>query len=246
MTIESNWMKQDQSSLKKNPLWRLECTGLYKCYRSLASNIGMFKTKQIKQKTKLGKMSFGTNIHSLQSSVFATRKKKGVAEARNWFYCLFSLKLSQKQNEHASRYFFLSKFYISSKTYVLEDQTLYIFFIFFLKMDILMWQKSQRKNNNLYLTNCNGSVTVLLHNARTRALFGFWYLRKKATCLPAEKQMRQLWCVLLYLLKLCFLSTKNSNKFSSIKKPLFSSLCTNGESVSSLDFLFVLKRENYY
>lgn len=80
--------------------------------------------------------------------------------------------------------------------------------------------KSQRKINNLYFTNCNGSVTVLLHNARTRALFGFWYLRKKATCLLAKKQKRQLWCVLLYLLKLCFLSSKNSNKFSSIKKPL--------------------------
>lgn len=61
--------------------------------------------------------------------------------------------------------------------FVLEDQTLYIF----LKNGHLNVTKSQRKNNNLYLTNCNGSVTVLLHNARTRALFGFWYLRKKAT-----------------------------------------------------------------
>lgn len=34
-------------------------------------------------------MSFGTYIHSLQSSVFATRKKKGVAEARNWFIVCF-------------------------------------------------------------------------------------------------------------------------------------------------------------
>lgn len=145
---------------------------------------------------------------------------------------------------HLVLFFFLSKFYISSKTYVLEDQTLYIFLK--KKMDIWVRKKSQTKINNLYLTNCNGSVTVLLHNARTRALFGFWYLRKKATCLLAKKQNRQLWCVLLYLLKLCFLSSKNSNKFSSIKKPLFSYLCTNGESVLSLDFLFVLKRENYY
>lgn len=53
-------------------------------------------------------------------------------------------------------------------------------------------KKSQTKINNLYLTNCNGSVTVLLHNARTRALFGFWYLRKKVTCLLAKKQKRQL------------------------------------------------------
>lgn len=55
--------------LRKNPLWYLECTVLYKRYRSLALNIGLFKKK-------IGKMSFGTNIHSLQSSVFATRKKK--------------------------------------------------------------------------------------------------------------------------------------------------------------------------
>lgn len=85
-------------------------------------------------------------------------------------------------------FFFSSKFYISSKTYVLEDQTLYIF----LKKLTFECDKSQTKINNLYLTNCNGSVTVLLHNARTRALFGFWYLRKKATCLLAKKQNRQL------------------------------------------------------
>lgn len=108
-------------------------------------------------------------------------------------------------------------------------------------MDTWMWQKSKTKINNLYLTNCNGSVTVLLHNARTRALFGFWYLRKKATCLLAKKQKRQLWCVLLCLLKLCFLSSKNSNKFSSIKKPLFSYLCTNGEKCLVFGFSFCLK-----
>lgn len=65
--------------LRKNPLWYLECTVLYKLCRSLALNIGLFKKKI--------KMSFGTYIHSLQSSVFATRKK-GVAEARNWFIVL--------------------------------------------------------------------------------------------------------------------------------------------------------------
>lgn len=194
-------MKQDQSLLKKNPLWYLECTVLYKRYRSLALNIGLFKKK------KIGKMSFGTYIHSLQSSVFATRKKKKVLQ-RQEIGLLFVLKLSQKQNEHASRnsFFFSSKFYISSKTYVLEDQTLYIF----LKKLTFECDKSQTKINNLYLTNCNGSVTVLLHNARTRALFGFWYLRKKATCLLAKKQNRQLWCVLLYLLKLCFFPLKTA------------------------------------
>lgn len=50
-------------------------------------------------------MSFGTYIHSLQSSVFATRKKKKVLQ-RQEIGLLFVLKLSQKQNEHASRYSF--------------------------------------------------------------------------------------------------------------------------------------------
>lgn len=148
------------------------------------------------------------NIYSQSSKFrFCNKKKKKVLQ-RQEIGLLFVLKLSQKQNEHASRYsfFFSSKFYISSKTYVLEDQTLYIF----LKKLTFECDKSQTKINNLYLTNCNGSVTVLLHNARTRALFGFWYLRKKATCLLAKKQNRQLWCVLLYLLKLCFFPLKTA------------------------------------
>lgn len=76
--------------------------------------------------------------------------------------------------------------YISSKTYVLKDQTLYIYFFFFV---VFTKSKQKEKQNgfhvcvcvteklqqNLYLTNCNGSVTVLLHNARTRALFDFWF-----------------------------------------------------------------------
>lgn len=41
-------MKQDQSLLKKNPLWYLECTVLYKLYRSLALNIGLLKKKKSK------------------------------------------------------------------------------------------------------------------------------------------------------------------------------------------------------
>lgn len=151
-------------------MWYLECTVLYKQYRSLAFNIGLFKTKN-KKNIKSAKLSFGTYIHSLQSSVFATRKKKLIAEGgENGLLFLFLLKLSQKQNEHASRYSFF-KNYISSKTYVLKDQTLYIF----LKKDSCVWQKKLNKELfNLYLTDCNGSCMVLLHNARTRALF--WFL----------------------------------------------------------------------
>lgn len=123
-------MKCNQSLLKRNPSCYLECTVLYKRYRSLALNIGLFGgEKKRKKRKKVGKNVLWNKryIHSLQSSVFATRKK-GVAEARNRFIGCFSLKLSQKQNEHASSTFFLSKFYISSKTYVLEDQTLHFFF----------------------------------------------------------------------------------------------------------------------
>lgn len=194
-------MKQDQSLLKKNPLWYLECTVLYKRYRSLALNIGLFKKKRKSAKCPL------EHIFTVFKVPFLQQEKKKVLQ-RQEIGLLFVLKLSQKQNEHASRYsfFFSSKFYISSKTYVLEDQTLYIF----LKKLTFECDKSQTKINNLYLTNCNGSVTVLLHNARTRALFGFWYLRKKATCLLAKKQNRQLWCVLLYLLKLCFFPLKTA------------------------------------
>lgn len=39
-------MKYDQSLLKKNPSCYLECTVLYKRYRSLALNIGLFKKKK--------------------------------------------------------------------------------------------------------------------------------------------------------------------------------------------------------
>lgn len=160
---------------------------------------------------------------------FLQQGKKRCCRGKKLVYCLFKLKLSQKQNEHASTYsfFFFQNSTLAAKRMSLKTRP----YTFSLKNGHLNVTKSQTKINNLYLTNCNGSVTVLLHNARTRALFGFWYLRKKATCLLAKKQKRQLWCVLLYLLKLCFLSTKNSNKFSSIKKPLFSSWCTNGESV---------------
>lgn len=45
-------------------------------------------------------MSFGTYIHSLQSSVFARKKKKDVAEAGKWFIVV--LVKAKKQNEHAS------------------------------------------------------------------------------------------------------------------------------------------------
>lgn len=107
-------MKYDQSLLKKNPSCYLECTVLYKRYRSLALNIGLFekrkKKKERKKVKKIGKNVLWNKryIHSLQSSVFATRKK-GVAEARNWFIVCLSLKLSQKQNEHASSTFFSFK-----------------------------------------------------------------------------------------------------------------------------------------
>lgn len=65
--------------------------------------------------------------------------------------------------------------YISSKTYVLKDQTLYIYIFTERKQKKKRWISCVKLQQNLYFTNCNGSVTVLLHNARTRALFDFWF-----------------------------------------------------------------------
>lgn len=79
----------------------------------------------------------------------------------------------------------------------------------------------------------------------------FWFLvflvfdvKKPPVCLQRSKNGNS--DAYFFYFKTLFSLLKNSNKFSSIKKPLYSSLCTNGESVKSLDFLFVLKRENYY
>lgn len=52
-----------------------------------------------KREKKSAKMSFGTYIHSLQSSVFARRKrreKKMLQRQGNGLLFVFSLKLSQK------------------------------------------------------------------------------------------------------------------------------------------------------
>ena len=78
-------------------MWYLECTVLYKRQRSLALNIGLFGGE--KRKKKSAKMSFGTYIHSLQSSVFARRKggeKKMLQRQGNGLLFVFLLKLSQK------------------------------------------------------------------------------------------------------------------------------------------------------
>lgn len=70
-TQKLNAMKCDQFLLKKNPLCYLECTVLYKRYRSLALNIGLLKKK------KLEKMSFGTNgIFTVFKVPFLQQEKK--------------------------------------------------------------------------------------------------------------------------------------------------------------------------
>ena len=127
--------------------------------------------KKKKKNIKSAKLSFGTYIHSLQSSVFATRKGKLIAEGGEnglLFLCLW--KLSQKQNEHASRYSFF-KNYISSKTYVLKDQTLYIF----LKKDFCVWQKKW----NSFLTSIIQTAMALVWCYSTMQaqgpFLGFWY-----------------------------------------------------------------------
>lgn len=53
----------------------LECTVLYKRYRSLALNIGLFEKK--KKERKLAKMSFGTNgIFTVFKVPFLQQEKK--------------------------------------------------------------------------------------------------------------------------------------------------------------------------
>lgn len=147
--------------------------------------------------------------------------------------------------------------YISSKTYVLKDQTLYIysFFFFFFtkrkkkekKMDFMCDRKTSTKPFLSYKLQwlCNGATPQCKDKGP------FWFLvflvfdvKKPPVCLQRSKNGNS--DAYFFYFKTLFSFLKNSNKFSSIKKPLFSSLCTNGESVKSLDFLFVLKRENYY
>lgn len=72
-------MKYNQSLLKRNPSCYLECTVLYKRYRSLALNIGLFggRRKKRKKERKLAKMSFGTNgIFTVFKVPFLQREKK--------------------------------------------------------------------------------------------------------------------------------------------------------------------------
>lgn len=72
-------MKCHQSLLKRNPRCYLECTVLYKRYRSLALNIGLFGggKKKRKKERKLAKMSFGTNgIFTVFKVPFLQREKK--------------------------------------------------------------------------------------------------------------------------------------------------------------------------
>lgn len=99
-------MIYDQSLLKKNPSCYLECTVLYKRYRSLALNIGLFEIKR-KKKRKSAKMSFGTNsIFTVFKVPFLQQEKKVLQRQGIGLLFVFSLKLSQKQNEHASSTFF--------------------------------------------------------------------------------------------------------------------------------------------
>lgn len=93
-----------QSLLKKNPLCYLECTGLYKRYRSLALNIGLFKRKSAKCPLE--------HIFTVFKVPFLQQEKKRCCRGKKLVYCLFQLKLSQKQNEHAARYSFFFSFEI--------------------------------------------------------------------------------------------------------------------------------------
>ena len=109
-------------------------------------------------------------------------------------------------------------------------------------MDFWMWHKSQTKINNLYLTNCNGSVTVLLHNAGQGPFLVFGilgiYVKKPPVCLQRSKNGNSDAYLFIFLNFVSF--PKNSNKFSSIKKPL-SHLYAPMVKVFSLWIFFLFK-----
>lgn len=147
--------------------------------------------------------------------------------------------------------------YISSKTYVFKDQTFYIYIFFFyrkkkikIKNEMNEWISCVTETSTKPLFYklqwlCNGATPQCKDKGP------FWFLvflvfdvKKPPVCLQRSKNGNS--DAYFFYFKTLFSFLKNNNKFSSIKKPLFSSLCTNGESVKSLDFLFVLKHENYY
>jgi len=82
-------MKTKQSLLKKLKL-RCSIWNALLCLTNIIDHWLLTLVCSKKWKNKI--MSFGTHIHSLQSSVFATRrkKKKEVAGAGKWFIVCFS------------------------------------------------------------------------------------------------------------------------------------------------------------
>lgn len=83
-------MKYDQSLLKKNPSCYLECTVLYKRYRSLALNIGLFKKKK-KTKSRR-KCPLEQTVYSQSSKFRFCNKKKKCCRGKELVYCLFFVK----------------------------------------------------------------------------------------------------------------------------------------------------------
>lgn len=83
-------MKYDQSLLKKNPSCYLECTVLYKRYRSLALNIGLFKNKRKIKSWR--KCPLEQTVYSQSSKFRFCNKKKRCCRGKELVYCLFFVK----------------------------------------------------------------------------------------------------------------------------------------------------------
>lgn len=88
-----NAMKYDQSLVKKNPSCYLECTVLYKRYRSLALNIGLFNKKRKKKKRKSRrKCPLEQTVYSQSSKFRFCNKKNKCCRGKELVYCLFFVK----------------------------------------------------------------------------------------------------------------------------------------------------------
>lgn len=85
-------MKYDQSLLKKNPSCYLECTVLYKRYRSLALNIGLFKKNKKRKIKSWRKCPLEQTVYSQSSKFRFCNKKKRCCRGKELVYCLFFVK----------------------------------------------------------------------------------------------------------------------------------------------------------
>lgn len=102
VTVTQKWeerelkaMKYNQSLLKRNPSCYLECTVLYKRYRSLALNIGLFggkRKRKKKMKESWQKCPLEQTVYSQSSKFRFCNEKKRCCRGKESVYWLFFVK----------------------------------------------------------------------------------------------------------------------------------------------------------